>query len=480
MERGRGVGETHVLVIPFPIQGHINPMLQFSKRLASKGLKVTLITTTPTNKSKQPQSSSINMEHIPVGLQGEEESLDDYLERFKLIVSSGLVELIGRYNGSEYPVRVLVYDSVMSWAQDIVERLSVDGAPSSLNHIPLEGPTVSIPSMPILGVNDLPSFINDTSSYPTLWSLVKTQFSNFEKVNWVFFNTFCGLEDEVMKWMASLRPIKTIGPTVPSMYLDKRLEEDKDYGLSLFKQNVDAYIAWLDTKGIGSVVYVSFGSMASLGEEQMEEIAWGLKRNNTHFMWVVRESEEKKLPCKFLEETCEKGLVVSWCSQLEVLSHKAVGCFMSHCGWNSTLEALSLGVPMIAMPHFSDQTTNAKFIEDVWGVGVRVKPDEKGLVKREEIEMCIREMMQGERGNEMRRNAEMWKELAKEAVTEGGTSDKNIEEFVAEILCGWVSWFGSGYTVVRLQPVGEEVRLESIWLSSPQAHRRGGDYELAS
>ncbi|KAL6343273.1 hypothetical protein AAG906_022189 [Vitis piasezkii] len=372
MERGRGVGETHVLVIPFPVQGHINPMLQFSKRLASKGLKVTLITTTPTNKSKQPQSSSINMEHIPVGLQGEEESLDDYLERFKLIVSSGLVELIGRYNGSEYPVRVLVYDSVMSWAQDIVERLS----------IPLEGPTVSIPSMPILGVNDLPSFINDTSSYPTLWSLVKTQFSNFEKVNWVFFNTFCELEDEVVKWLASKRPIKTIGPTIPSMYLDRRIDDDKDYGLSLFKPNADACITWLDTKDTGSVVYVSFGSLASLGEEQMEELAWGLKRSNSQFLWVVRELEKKKLPSNFVEETSEKGLVVSWCPQLEVLAHKAVGCFMTHCGWNSTLEALSLGVPMVAMPQWTDQTTNAKFVEDVWELGLGLRWVKMGLLKR--------------------------------------------------------------------------------------------------
>ena len=90
---------------------------------------------------------------------------------------------------------------------------------------------------------------------------------------------------------------------------------------------------------------------------------------------------------------------------------------------------------MVAMPQFSDQTTNAKFIEDVWRVGVRVKADEKGIVKRQEIEMCIKEIMEGERGNEMKRNAERWKELAKEAVNEGGSSDKNIEEFVAEILC---------------------------------------------
>ena len=214
MERGRRVSETHIMVIPFPVQGHINPMLQFSKRLASKGLKVTFISTTPTNKSQQSQFSSIDIAHIPVGLRGEEEILDDYFERFKLIVSKNLGEMIEKYSGSsKYPVRVLVYDSVLPWVQEMVERLGLDGAPfftqscavSTIYYhvnegalkIPVEGPTVSIPSMPVFGVDDLPSFVNDSSSYPALWKLVMTQFSHFEKVNWVFFNTFFELEEEV-------------------------------------------------------------------------------------------------------------------------------------------------------------------------------------------------------------------------------------------------------------------------------------------
>ena len=139
--------------------------------------------------------------------------------------------------------------------------------------------------------------------------------------------------------MASQWPFKTIGPAIPSMYLDKRLKDDKEYGLNLFKPDMDICMKWLDTKEIGSVVYISFGSMATLGEEQMEEITWGLKNSNCYFLWVVRDAEEKKLPNNFLQETAEKGLVVSWCPQLEVLAHKAIGCFMTHCGWNSTLEA---------------------------------------------------------------------------------------------------------------------------------------------
>ncbi|XP_059446666.1 UDP glycosyltransferase 9-like [Corylus avellana] len=170
-------------------------------------------------------------------------------------------------------------------------------------------------------------------------------------------------------------------------------------------------------KEIGSVVYVSFGSVAAPREEQMEELAWGLKNSNCYFLWVVTESEEKKLPGNFLEETAEKGLVVTWCPQLDVLAHKASGCFMTRCGWNSTLEALSLGVPMVAMPQWVDQPTNAKFIVDVWKVGIKFKVNEKGIVTKEEIELCTREVIEGERGKEMKKNSIRWKELAIECLT---------------------------------------------------------------
>jgi pathogen-inducible salicylic acid glucosyltransferase len=171
--------------------------------------------------------------------------------------------------------------------------------------------------------------------------------------------------------MAKLWPLTTIGPTIPSKYLDNRLEDDKDYGVNLFETNNDACMKWLNEQSKGSVVYVSFGSGAELVAEQMEELAWGLRSSKRNFLWVVRESEAGKVPKRFVEETSGKGLVVSWCSQLEVLAHEAVGCFITHCGWNSTLEALSLGVPMLAMPQWTDQSTNAKYIMDVWKIGLK-------------------------------------------------------------------------------------------------------------
>jgi pathogen-inducible salicylic acid glucosyltransferase len=166
----------------------------------------------------------------------------------------------------------------------------------------------------------------------------------------------------------------------------------------------------------------------------MEELAWGLKRSDCYFLWVVRASEESKMSKDFAEESSAKGLVVRWCSQLEVLAHEAVGCFVTHCGWNSSLEALSLGVPMVAMPQRTDQSTNAKYITDVWNMGVKAAVDEKEIARRETIESCIREILEGEKGKEIKRNASKWKELAKEAVEEGGSSDKNIDEFVANLV----------------------------------------------
>ncbi|KAM4113650.1 hypothetical protein ACJW30_04G011600 [Castanea mollissima] len=447
--------QPHILVLPYPIQGHINPMLQFSKRLASKGPRVTLVATTSISESvKAIASHTINIEIISDGSTESKTfdastDSDALFENFKVTVSQSLIKLIKTQKNSRHPPKFVVYDSGMPWALNLARELGLDGAPfftqsGVVNAIyyhgykgtlkwPLEEPTVSLPSMPLLEANDLPSFMADTGTYRALFSTLLNQFSNIDEANWIFCNTVYELEDEVLNWMTSQWPVKTVGPTIPSIYLDKRLEDDKEYGLSLFKPEGDACMKWLDTMEAGSVIYVSFGSLASLGADQMEELTLGLKNSNCHFLWVVRDSEHKKLPANFVQETTEKWLVVSWCNQLEVLAHKAIGCFMTHCGWNSTLEALSLGVPMVAMPQWTDQRTNAKFIVDVWKVGVKIKLDEKGLANKEEIELCLREIMEGESGKEMKKNSVKWKKLAIEAMVEGGSSDKNIEEFVEKL-----------------------------------------------
>ena len=236
-----------------------------------------------------------------------------------------------------------------------------------------------------------------------------------------------------VNWISKILPLRTIGPTIPSMYLDKRIQGDNQYGLSFSNPNSEKCMNWLNSCPKQSVVYVSFGSLVEVEAEQIEEVACGLKRSECHFLWVVRASETNKLPKGFVDETCEKGLVISWCPQLEVLANDAVGCFVTHCGWNSTLEALSMGVPMVAIPQWSDQSTNAKYVMDVWKVGLRAEADEKGIVRQEELEKCVKEIMEEERGKEMRMNAIKLSGLAKKTVDQGGTSDKNIDEFIAKL-----------------------------------------------
>ena len=228
-------------------------------------------------------------------------------------------------------------------------------------------------------------------------------------------------------------PIKTIGPSIPSAYLDGRLKDDKMYGLNHQNLNNCKIFQWLDSKEIASVIYLSFGSLVILPEEQVNELASFLKDTNFSFLWVLRESEQEKLPNNFVQQTSHKGLVVKWCCQLQVLSHKAISCFVTHCGWNSTIEALSLGVPMVAVPQWIDQTTNAKFVADVWKVGARVKMNDKGIATKLELEASLRHVSQGYRQNEIKQNSIKLRNLAKEAMDEGGSSDKNIEQFVKEL-----------------------------------------------
>ncbi|KAI3936082.1 hypothetical protein MKW92_032132 [Papaver armeniacum] len=450
----------HVLVVPYPSQGHINPMLQFSKRLISKGLKITLaITVHVANKMETQINGPVKTEMISDGHDEggvmQASSPQAYLERFAIVGSQTLTEIIQRQRNSGDPVSCVVYDPFLPWALDVTKQFNLMGAAfytqscavSSIYYYVQKGmmkspatpgEVVSLPGMPPLEFSDLPSFVAGIGPFPSLLSTLLEQFRNIDRADLVLFSSFDKLEAEILNCMSKLWRVRAIGPTIPSKYLDKRIEYDEDYGFNLFEPKTASCMNWLGSKRNKSVVYVSFGSLSAAKQEQMEEIAWALWECDYNFLWVVKQAEENKIPSEFLEKisTSDKGLMVTWCPQLEVLSHQAVGCFVTHCGFNSTLEALSIGVPMIGFPQWTDQPTNAKFIDAMWEVGIRPKVSEDGISRKMEIDLCVREIMEGgEKGKEMRRNASKWKELAKEAMDEGGSSDKNIEEFVAQVKC---------------------------------------------
>lgn len=457
MEEEKGTNKPHILTLPYPSQGHINPLLHLSKRLASKGAKATLVTTLFISKSftsctAPTLDSPVEFDAISDGFDDggftQADNIESYLFHLQVAGSKSLAELILRHKNSGHPIDCIIYDAFLPWALDVAKAFGLRCAafftqPCSVNYIYYltynglldahgdSSSLVKIHGMPDMLVSDMPSFVAVAGSYPAYFELVLNQFCNVEKADAILVNTFHQLEPEVVDIISSIYPTLTIGPTIPSIYLDKRLPDDDDYGLHLFPTSeLSICTQWLITKPKGSVVYVSFGSMAVLSEYQMREIAFALRSLDCYFLWVVRECEKPKLPKNFATETSSKGLLVNWCPQLEVLASEKVGCFFTHCGWNSTVEALSLGVPIVGMPQWTDQPTNAKLVEDLWQVGIRVKVDEKGFVGREEIESCIKEVLER---NDLKTNALRWRELAIEAVSEGGSSDRNIEEFMLKL-----------------------------------------------
>ena len=304
-----------------------------------------------------------------------------------------------------------------------------------------ESVSVSIPSLAEvkLKLGDLPSAFTETEERLQIYL---HQLDGLSDVSWVLANTLYELEAETIDFLRSRYgvPFRSIGPSIPSAFLDGGNPQDARVGADPWKAT-DSVQAWLDRKPASSVVYISFGSVTVINPHQIYELALGIQSSRQNFLLVIRpppghDDITEFFPAGFMEETEGRGLVVPWCVQLEVLSHPSVAAFMSHCGWNSTLEALSLGIPVLTFGVWTDQTTNSKFMADVWKAGVRMIRGEDGTMGREEIERCMRLAVDktSEAGEEVRKNALKWKELAKTGMREGGSSDINLNEFVEQVV----------------------------------------------
>nr|KYP74007.1 Limonoid UDP-glucosyltransferase [Cajanus cajan] len=202
----------------------------------------------------------------------------------------------------------------------------------------------------------------------------------------------------------------------------------------------DSCMEWLDNKPPSSVIYVSFGSMLVTSQTQMDNIATAMRNSNKSFLWVLKPGSNKDNVAEFSngfsEETKERVLVVKWCPQEKVLMHSSVAGFISHCGWNSTLEAVVAGVPLIAWPSWTDQPTTAMLIENVFRNGVRLRCGEDGNASAEDIERCIRCVTEGPSAEEIKKRAREMKEAAWKTLQDGGTSSKNISQFISDLIAG--------------------------------------------
>ncbi|KAK7350587.1 hypothetical protein VNO77_09381 [Canavalia gladiata] len=453
MNRQKG----NVIVLPYPAQGHINPLLQFTKLLVSKGLKATFATTPYTIKYIHPSPPHITIEAISDGFDEggckHAPTVQAYLDSYKSVGSKSLAELIVKLRDSFSPVNCIIYDSMLPWALDVAKQFGIYGAvflttsasvcsmywQIKLGHLnfPLDKGVfpISLPGLPPLQFSDLPGFIAKPQDHPAYLAAVMQQFETLEHNDWAFCNTFQELESELMKDLEGVWQLIPVGPMVPYAYLNQPTSGDISYGANFWEPASQKYLRWLETKPPRSVVYVSFGSMGTTTAKQAQEIERGLKASKKYFLWVWRESEDR-LPEGFLSGLDDEVLVVTWCNQLEVLAHPAVGCFVTHCGWNSVLEALSIGVPMVAVAQGGDQPTNSKFVEEIWGVGSRAEKDSNGVLTGEELDRCIRDVMDGEKSEHINSNVSKWSESAARAASLGGSSEKNISQFIKILMTG--------------------------------------------
>ncbi|GAB4846939.1 hypothetical protein Ancab_025950 [Ancistrocladus abbreviatus] len=469
-----GAHRVHVLMVSLPYQGHINPMLRFAKQLMSKGLDVTLATTDIARSRFANHSASIkkpnsqNFDNHEVQFEFFADGLDDEIDRDKNLGvlleeylptkgASNLSNLIHELCRQGKKIYCIIINCFVPWVTDIAASHNIPCAivwvqacamyaiyyryHKGTDYFPsLDSPSnaFELPGMPLLKVEDLPTFILP-SGPRHFYNVVAATIRSLDKVQWVFGSSFYALEEGIIQSMANLKPIHPIGPLVPSLLLGK---PDTIIGAVDLWDSEDSCLSWLDTQPPSSVIYISLGSISVLSQSETEAVASALEATNIRFLWVMKKGDEGwerkagELPKGFIEKAKDRRHAVSWCPQDKVLMHGAVSCFLTHCGWNSTLETVAAGVPIIAFPDWTDQPTNAKLLVDVFGMGVRMKRGDDGALSKEEVERCILEVTEGPRALEMKTKAKEWKDAARKAAADGGSSDLAIEKFIGEIGAG--------------------------------------------
>ncbi|KAJ1691249.1 hypothetical protein LUZ63_015404 [Rhynchospora breviuscula] len=266
----------------------------------------------------------------------------------------------------------------------------------------------------------------------------------------IVLNTFQDLERQFIELYEKVigKKVWTVGP----LNLYNKDEYSKSLrGNKLGAEKQEIVFNWLDSHKPKSVLYISFGSLTRKNALQLMELGSGLEAANKPFIWVLKEAEitpevERWLSKDFEKRVQQKGLICrGWVPQLAILSHPSIGGFMTHCGWNSILESISLGVPMITWPHFSDQFTNEKLVVNVLGLGVSLgtetvcwmpaADDETIWVHWDDIEKAVQKLMgEEEEAKAMRRKATDTAANAKKAMEMGGSSYDNITQLIESIM----------------------------------------------
>ncbi|PWA87376.1 UDP-glucuronosyl/UDP-glucosyltransferase [Artemisia annua] len=360
-----------LVLLPLPLQGHINPMLQLANILHSKGFSITILHTrfNAPNPTNYPHLSFLSIPGVVV---------DGNISVSSIV---GILNFIEYLNDKCFnPIKEYVFVTSVA---DELKLPRIVHRTSSVSSFLLFAAFPVIRDMGYFRRYSDEAFFVLSQSYEHFFAEMKSE------------ALVKGFEPLKIKDLPKFLTSDPEGPFHKYFHASSS---------SLLAQDQTS-ISWLDKHPHNSVLYVSFGSLASIEEPEFLEIAWGLANSKQPFLWVVRPGSIKgsewleTLPDGFLERNVERrGYIVKWAPQQEVLAHPSTGGFWTHNGWNSTLESICEGVPMICSPSFGDQFPNARYVSDLWKIGTVL---ENGF-ERGEIEGAVKRVMVDKEGTEMR------------------------------------------------------------------------------
>lgn len=450
----------HIVIFPFPAKGHTIPLLHLAHLIHRRGLATLTFFTTPLNAPFIRHSlagTDAAVVELPFpqcapDIPPNVESTDGLhsMAQFLPFVAAikFLRPLFERALRSLLPtVSFLISDGFLSWTADSASELGMPrivfygmGSFSfTVQHVlerdrPFSGldtpeKSVSVPVFPNLKLteHDLCPPLDGPNPQGPFFDFMKETKEALSRSQGLIINSFYELEPAFFDyWNASIGPKAwCIGP----LCLAK----------ALVAKERSALIDWLDSKLAADkpVLYVAFGTQAEVSNLQLKEIAVGLEMSGVDFVWVVRASGAD-LGDGFESRVGERGKVVrEWVDQYEILQHESVRGFVSHCGWNSVLESVCAGVPILAWPMMAEQPMNAKLVVDELRIGVRVRSSDGtryGLVKGEDLARMVRDLMiGGERGKEAANNVKILAGEARKAAESRGSSGRMLEEMITVV-----------------------------------------------
>ncbi|KAL3647335.1 hypothetical protein CASFOL_008303 [Castilleja foliolosa] len=448
----------HILIFPLPLQGPVNSMLNLAELLCLSDLHITFLVTDHIYARLQRHSNiqtrfkpypGFSIRTIPDGLPENHPRVNGFLELFESLRSN--TKPLFKKMMIDSGVSCVIADGILGFTCDVANEIGVPifyvrtisaaclwvffCLPKLIQseELPFQGNDLDIVVKSVPGMEnylrrrDLPSFCRsaDISNNPNIKMYI-TEYDEVPRAHGLILNTFEELEGPILCETRTVCPnIYAIGPL--HAHLKSKLSANKPVSNSLYEEDRSC-MTWLDSQSPRSVIYVSFGSLATMTRDQLMEFYHGLVNSGHKFLWVIRPDGVGGSDQMIPKITNEKGYIVGWAPQVEVLAHPAVGGFLTHSGWNSTLESVYEGIPMICWPYFVDQQVNSRMVEEVWRLGV----DMKDSCDRSVIEKAVVSVMEV-RKDEFRERAEEMAKLARMGLSEGGSAYCDLERLIGDI-----------------------------------------------